>query len=60
MDIQQMLELLRKESRAEREAAEKRADVRFKAWRGKSPHARKAGRRNGSHPRRNKSYPSND
>jgi hypothetical protein len=33
MDIQQMLELLRKESRAEREAAEKRADDKFKAWR---------------------------
>jgi hypothetical protein len=35
MDIQQMLELLRKESRAEREAAEKRADDRFNAWREK-------------------------
>jgi hypothetical protein len=29
MNIQQMLELLRKESRAEREAAEKRSDDRF-------------------------------
>jgi hypothetical protein len=30
-----MLELLRKELSAEREAAEKRADDRFQAWRGK-------------------------
>jgi hypothetical protein len=32
MDIQQMLELLWKESRAEREAAEKMADDRFTLW----------------------------
>jgi hypothetical protein len=31
MDIQQMLKLLREELGAEREAAEKRADDRFKA-----------------------------
>jgi hypothetical protein len=34
--MQQMMELLRKELRAEREAAEKRADDRFKAWREKT------------------------
>jgi hypothetical protein len=31
MDIQQMMQLLRKELRAEREAAEKSADEMFKA-----------------------------
>jgi hypothetical protein len=36
MDVQKMLELLRKELITEREAAEKRADDRFQAWRGKT------------------------
>jgi hypothetical protein len=35
MEMQQMMELLRKELRSEREAAEKRADDRWKAWREK-------------------------
>jgi hypothetical protein len=35
MESQQMMELLWKELRAEREAAKKRADDRFKAWRKK-------------------------
>jgi hypothetical protein len=41
LDIQ-MLELLRKELRAEREAAEKRADDRFKAWRKRRPPCEKS------------------